>query len=95
MNNVAEYTRKIMNDKGLKQKSVAEKAGYSQQQFSNLLTGRKFFGANDVLRIAMALKVTPNELFGINNETKSAWRRKLWLIKLKKKLMFKLFYLDS
>lgn len=58
--------------KGLKQKSVAEKAGYSQQQFSNLLTGRKFFGANDVLRIAMALKVTPNELFGINNETKSA-----------------------
>lgn len=71
MNNVAEYTRKIMNDKGLKQKSVAEKAGYSQQQFSNLLTGRKFFGANDVLRIAMALKVTPNELFGINNETKS------------------------
>lgn len=72
MNNVAEYTRKIMNDKGLKQKSVAEKAGYSQQQFSNLLTGRKFFGANDVLRIAMALKVTPNELFGINNETKSA-----------------------
>lgn len=37
MNNVAEYTRKIMNDKGLKQKSVAEKAGYSQQQFSNLL----------------------------------------------------------
>lgn len=72
MNNVAEYTRKIMNDKGLKQKSVAEKAGYSQQQFSNLLTGRKLFGANDVLRIAMALKVTPNELFGINNETKSA-----------------------
>lgn len=72
MNNVAEYTRKIMNDKGLKQKSVAEKAGYSQQQFSNLLTGRKSFGANDVLRIAMALKVTPNELFGINNETKSA-----------------------
>ncbi|WP_337402861.1 helix-turn-helix transcriptional regulator [Porcipelethomonas sp.] len=69
MNNVAEYTRKIMNDKGLKQKSVAEKAGYSQQQFSNLLTGRKFFGANDVLRIATALKVTPNDLFGFSNDS--------------------------
>jgi transcriptional regulator with XRE-family HTH domain len=68
---VAEYTRQIINHKGLKQKKVAEKAGYTQQAFSNLLNGRKFFGANDILRIAKALDVTPNELFGIKNDSKS------------------------
>ena len=72
MQNVATYTRKIICNKGLKQKSVAKKAGYSQQQFSSLLTGRKLFKADDIYRIAMALEVTPNELFGISKETKSA-----------------------
>ncbi len=62
---VCKYTRKIIQDKGLKQKSVAIKAGYTDQQFSNLLNGRKFFSAYDVLRIANALEVTPNDLFGI------------------------------
>lgn len=63
--NVCKYTRKIIQDKGLKQKSVAIKAGYTDQQFSNLLNGRKIFSAYDVLRIAAALEVTPNDLFGI------------------------------
>lgn len=67
--NIANYTRKIINDKGLKHKKVAEMAGYTQQEFSNLLNGRKFFGAYDVLKIATALNVTPNELFGIESDT--------------------------
>ena len=65
MNSVAENTKAIMNEKGLKHKSVAEKAGYSVQQFSNMLNGRKNILDIDVWRIACALGVLPKELFGI------------------------------
>lgn len=65
-NDVCKNTKIIIERKGLKQKSIAIKAGYSDQQLSNLLTGRKIFSAYDVLRIANALEVTPNELFGFS-----------------------------
>ena len=42
LNTVIKNTEAIIREKGLKKKSVAEKAGYSKQQFSNLLNGRKF-----------------------------------------------------
>lgn len=61
---VCKNIKRIIQEKGLKQKSVAVKAGFTDQQFSNLLNGRKIFSAYDVLRIANALDVTPNELFG-------------------------------
>ena len=66
---VAENIKNIINNAGIKQKSIAEKAGYSIQQFSNLLNGRKIITDVDVFRIAMALGVTPNELYGITTET--------------------------
>lgn len=62
---IAFNVRKIMNDKGLKQKKVAEKAGYSQQAFSNFLNGRRVISSMDILNIATALDVTPNDLYGI------------------------------
>jgi DNA-binding Xre family transcriptional regulator len=52
-----------MNDKGLKQSSVAKKAGFKEQSFSLLMTERKVFRAEYVLPIAVALGVTPNDLF--------------------------------
>lgn len=64
---VRKYIKQIINSKGLKQKSVAIKAGYTEQQFSNLLNGRKVFKVDDVLRIANALEVTPNDLFGLSS----------------------------
>ena len=57
--------RSIIDSKGLKHKVIAEKAGYSIQQFSNLLNQRKNIECSDIWRIATALDVTPNELFGI------------------------------
>lgn len=61
---VGDRTKLIINSKGLKQKSIAEKAGYTTQSFNNLLNGRKLFTANDILRVSIALNVTPNELLG-------------------------------
>ena len=65
MNTVIHNINIIIGDKGLKKKSVADKAGYTRQQFSDLLNGRRTIKSDDVLRIAIALEVTPNDLLGI------------------------------
>lgn len=65
MNVIAENAIAIINEKGLKHNAVAKKAGYSRQQFSYMLHGRKNIAPSDILRISNALGVTPNDLFGI------------------------------
>ena len=55
--------RKIIDERGLKQCSVAKKAGYTQQQFNNLLNGRKLVTDIDICKITDALGVTANDLF--------------------------------
>lgn len=62
---------KIIQDTGVKQCVIAERAGYTKQQFSDMLNGRKIIKAMDVLRIARALNVTPNDLYGIPVEEAS------------------------
>ena len=64
---VAENTRRIIAERGLKQKAVAEKAGYTERSFSDLLCGRKKIDTEDVIRIVEVLHVLPNELYGIDS----------------------------
>lgn len=54
----------IIARKCLKQSAVAEKAGYTRQQFNDMLKGRKVIRDTDIVRIAAALKVDINALFG-------------------------------
>ncbi len=67
----SENIRKIIRDKGLKQIAVAEKAGYSNGKFNNMLNGRKLITDVDVSNIANALGVEPNDLYGIGKEDDS------------------------
>ncbi len=67
MSIVADNTKNIIRAKGLKNKAVAERAGYTEQKFSSMLNGRKVIESMDILRIAKALEVTPNDLFGISS----------------------------
>lgn len=60
---VAPNVKGIIRDKCLKQSAVAQKAGYSNQQFSAMMNGRKIIKDTDILRIARALNVDANELF--------------------------------
>jgi transcriptional regulator with XRE-family HTH domain len=60
---VVSNIKRIINEKGLKQKFVAEKACFTEQEFSNLLSGRKRFDVTYVIPICKALDVNPNELF--------------------------------
>lgn len=55
--------RKIIDERGLKQYAVAKKAGYTKQQFNNLLNGRRLITDIDICKITDALGVTPNDLF--------------------------------
>lgn len=55
--------RRIINERGLKQCAVAEKAGYSRQQFNAMLTGRKLITDVDIVNITSALEVDANALF--------------------------------
>lgn len=55
--------RRIINERGLKQYAVAEKAGYTKQQFNAMLTGRKLITDVDICKITSVLDVDANALF--------------------------------
>lgn len=48
---------------GIKNNVLAERAGYSQQQLSDMLNGRKIIKPCDILAISGALGVGVDELF--------------------------------
>lgn len=60
---IAENTKRIIAERGLKHRAVAKKAGFDEKQFSALLNHRRIIKDVDVEAIANALEVTPNELF--------------------------------
>lgn len=68
--NIADYNQMLprninalIEDKGLKKAAVAKWAGFSKQQFTDMLNGRKVIKPCDVLSIANVLGVQPGELF--------------------------------
>ena len=63
--------KQIIARKGLKNLYVAENAGYTAQELSDMLNGRRLIKACDIPKIAKALGVEINYLFGIE---KGAYR---------------------
>lgn len=66
---VANRVREIIKDKGLKQTALAKKAGFSPQEFSDMLNGRRLMRAVDIASIINALSdvgVDANYLFMVN-----------------------------
>lgn len=60
---IAANIRSVIRQKGLIQRVVAERAGFSEQQFCGMLAGRKIMRAEFMPAIAKALGMTPNDLF--------------------------------
>ena len=58
---VPENIDRIIKERGLKQGSIADKANFSKQQFSDMLNGRKIIKVCDVVAIADALGVSVGE----------------------------------
>ena len=57
---VHERIQKHIQETGLKQYVVAEKAGFTARQFSAMMTGRRKIYAEDIEKICSALKVSPD-----------------------------------
>lgn len=60
---VPDAIRGIMTLRGLKHKAVAARAGIDPHDFSDMLSGRKLIKISNLIDIANALDVTPNDLF--------------------------------
>ena len=69
---IAGNVKTIIKSKCLSQGAIANKAGYDGKVFSNMLNGRKIITDLDVIRIANALEVDANALFGIKKDEKEA-----------------------
>lgn len=54
---------RIINQRGMKKCVVAARANMTPQMFNDMLNGRRLIKASDIVMIAQALGVTPNELF--------------------------------
>ena len=67
---LASRLKVIIAQEGLRQGYVATKAGFTPQQFSDMLNGRKIMKAVDIARIIDALGVTANDLFGMNDKSR-------------------------
>ena len=60
---VAESVKRIIREKGLKQKYVAEKCGMTDDTFSRMLSGKALIKPCYIPIMADALGVSPSELF--------------------------------
>ena len=65
MNNerMTENIKTLIVESGMKQKVVAERAGFTEQMMTDMLNGRKVIKAEFVPALCRALGVTPNRLF--------------------------------
>lgn len=60
---IASTIRSVITKRGLPQKVVAERCGFTEQQFTDMLKGRKLIRAEYIPRIASVLGCTPNDLY--------------------------------
>ena len=60
---LATKIRKTLEQRGFSQTAIAKKAGYSGQDLSYMLNGRKIIKVCDIIRIARAMQIPPEELF--------------------------------
>lgn len=60
---IAAGIQHIITERGLIQRAVAQRAGYTQQQFSDMMNDRKTIKATDIVPISRALGVTIQEVY--------------------------------
>ena len=67
---IAENIKNVTRQKGLIQRAVAERAGFTEQQFTDMLKGRKIIRIEYAPAISAALGVTLNDLFDVGQDSK-------------------------
>jgi DNA-binding Xre family transcriptional regulator len=62
MSVVVENIKRILTENGFKKQAVARRAGFTAQQFSDILAERKVIKADYIVPLCDALHCTPNDL---------------------------------
>lgn len=62
---VCDRLNAYMKAKGLKQKTIAEKAGFTENQFSQIINDKRSISADELEIICNAIGTTPNEIYKI------------------------------
>ena len=65
---IVQNIRKIIKERGLKQNFVANRAGFTPQEFNNILCSRQLLKTESIVNLCNALDITPNELFMFKND---------------------------
>ena len=68
---VAVGIEKIIRDKGFVRGIIASKAGFTDQQFCDMLKGRKIIRADFLVPIAKAMGVSVQEIYDAGKEYES------------------------
>lgn len=58
--------RRILEEKGIKQKKLAQKANITENTLSAMLNGRRTIHHSELINICLALDVTPNDIYGFS-----------------------------
>lgn len=66
---VYEKVRAYIDEQGLKQKTVAEKAGISNVTFNAIMNGKRTLYADDLKAICIALQVSPELFINVKSES--------------------------
>ncbi len=53
----------VIKEKGVKQKYVAKRAGYTAQELCDMLNGRRLIKACDILSLSLAIGVTTDYIY--------------------------------
>ena len=65
---VYKKVRAYIDDNGLKQVIVAQKAGISKETFNAMMNGKRTMYADDLRSICLALNVSPELFIEVNKE---------------------------
>ena len=60
---VAAGINRIINERGYVQRTIAMKSGFSEQQFSDMICGRKVIRADYLIPIARAMHVSIQDIY--------------------------------
>lgn len=67
---VCERLKIYIRESGLKQCSIASKTGFTENQFSQILNGKRSISADELEVICNAMGASPNDIYKQKNKTK-------------------------
>ena len=75
---IYEKVRAYIDDNGMKQIAVAQKAGIPNSTFNAILNGKRILYADDLRAICLALNVSPETFIDFKSKQNKDWEETKW-----------------